>query len=69
MYVARIASEMRAETLAERLENVQWAVRPSTLNPQSSKLGLDLPIRVGEIAEDEVVDAAKKLREKGAGHR
>ena len=57
-----VSSEERAETLAEYLERVQWAVRSTSLNPYTSKLGPELPVDVGNISEHEVVKAGRQLR-------
>ena len=64
-----VSSEDRAETLAEYLENVQWAVRPTTCSLPQQRLGAELPVKVSAISEDEVVHAGRRLkREKACGN-
>ena len=57
-----VSSEARAETIAEYLEKVQWAVRPTTAATSSASLGPELPVNMGQITEAEIVKAAGKLR-------
>ena len=52
----------RAETLAEHLERVQWAVRPTTAVIDRPPIGDDLPIFTKDILEEELIRAAKHLR-------
>ena len=61
-----VSSEERAETLAEYFETVQWAVRPTTPNQYTDRLGPDLQLNSGPISESEVVAAGKLLNKKRA---
>ena len=63
---AVVESSQRAETSAEDLETVQWAVRPRTAIETSSSLGQPLGTRIGEITEKELRAAVKQLRSKRA---
>ena len=56
------SSEARAETLAEHLEHVQWAVRPLTTSDASTNDRQALEVNLGEISEKEVVSAGWKLK-------
>ena len=61
-----VESVMRAETFAEHLEKVQWAVRPLTAVESTSPLGQPLQSRISEITEGELRIAVKQLRSKRA---
>ena len=39
-----VSSEMRADTFAKHLEQVQWAVRPCSADVPSEEIGPDLPV-------------------------
>ena len=56
-----VSSEQRAETLAEYLEKVQWAVHPITMVDSTRHLGPGLPVNEMDITDDEVLKAAQKL--------
>ena len=56
-----VSSEQRAETLAEYLEKVQWAVRPMQPFQHSDHLGAELMVETGAITEAEVVKAGRSL--------
>lgn len=56
-----IPSSSRAERLAEHLETVQWAVRPSVLVEERAPK-TQLPVKLSDIATAEVESAAKRLR-------
>ena len=57
-----VSSEERAETLAEYLEKVQRAVRPTIPPVSHQPLGPTLPVNTNDITEHEVVCAARKLK-------
>ena len=57
-----VDSDCRADTLAEHLEKVQWAVRPMTFHPERAPLYEDLGVATGEITDDEVIRAAGSLK-------
>ena len=61
-----VSSEERAETLAAYLEQVQWAVRPTTAALSEEPLGPLLPINMSQITEGEVAEAAKRLKNRKA---
>ena len=57
-----LASNSRADTLADHLEKVQWAVRLVSL--REGKTGLIanlLPVELGNITENEICSATKQL--------
>ena len=58
-----VCSEHRAETLAEHLETVQWAVRPVALlvDPQPA-IDAPLPVNVGNFSESELCKAIGKMK-------
>ena len=57
---------MRAETFAEHLEKVQWAVRPLTAVDATSPLGQPLQSRISEFTEGELRIAVRQSRSKRA---
>ena len=57
-----VRSDRRAETMAEYLEKVQWAVRPVTTNRYGENLGEELPVECGRITELEIRRAARRLK-------
>ena len=57
-----VDSQERAKTLAEYYSSVQWAVRPITPTLYNDSIGPMLAVDDGQICEDEVVRAARKLR-------
>ena len=57
-----VSSERRAETLADHLEKVQWAVRHVTSAVDRGPIHAELPANVDEITADEVIAAVKKLK-------
>ena len=57
-----VSSEERAETLAEHLEKVQWAVRPTTAMLLSDRLDDELLVKTDQISLEEVFAAAKRLK-------
>ena len=60
-----VASDERAQTFADYLQDVQWAVRPATLN-DGAPLHAELPVADGPISLQELRLAIKALREKKA---
>ena len=57
-----MASDLRADTLAEHLEKVQWAVRPVSLREgQTGLIRNLLPVEMGNITKNEICSAAKQL--------
>ena len=56
-----VSTDQRAETLAQYLENVQWAVRPTVLALERPCLGCTLPVYLGDITQDEVIRAGRRL--------
>ena len=52
---------MRAETLAEHLEKVQWAIRPLSITQNYGLINQILPVELSEITKQEICFAAKKL--------
>ena len=59
---AEVDSDRRAETLAEHLETVQWAVRPTTLLENKPAIREELPMDLGDVHEKEVMAAAQGLK-------
>ena len=57
-----VSSECRAEAMAEYLENVHWAPRPTLPAACADMLGATLPVRTDSIDENEVISAATKLK-------
>ena len=57
-----VSSELRAETMAEHLEKVQWAVRPASVAPVRPPLGKELPVDVGPFTKQELVTAARAMK-------
>jgi len=56
-----ICSEDRADTFAEYLETVQWAVRPATV-VDDAPLFSELPVRTSPITFSELLDAVKAFK-------
>ena len=48
-----VSSEQRAETLAEHLEKVQWAVRPISATRPTERIGDELPVKIGAVTLEE----------------
>ena len=57
-----VDSDQRAETFAQYLERVQWAVRPVSTMQFSHDLGPPLPVSMHVFSEYEVLQAAAKLK-------
>ncbi len=57
-----VSSEERAETLAEYLESIQWAVRPASIVERPRQDNSPLPVLRGPITEPEVITAASALK-------
>ena len=57
-----VSSECRAETLAEYLEKVQWAVRPTSLLDPGALSASTLNVNVGEVTIQEVARAVKSMK-------
>ena len=57
-----VSSELRAETMADHLEKVQWAVRPASVAPDRPPLGQELPVDLGPFAKQELVTAARAMK-------
>ena len=57
-----VPSDMKAQTLAEYFEEVQWRLRILDGDVPNEALGLEFPIKVSEICLEEVMAACKKLR-------
>ena len=57
-----VDSDARAETFAEHLEKIQWAVRPTTVMQNTEAINEPLPVEVGAVTDDEVGKAAAKLK-------
>ena len=58
-----VSSEMRAETLADQLESVQWKVRPATLAPGfDPPLRGSLPVRTTPFTDGEFRRAIRKMK-------
>ena len=57
-----VSSEDRAQTMAEYLQEVQWAVRPCLAASTRRPIGGSLPINVGPITHGEVEEVVKKQR-------
>ena len=62
-----VDSDRRANTLAAHLEQVQWAVRPTTALPDASPIKGELMVDQGVITDAEVRQAARKLKRGRAG--
>ena len=62
-----VDSDRRADALAQHLENLQWAVRPTTALPDSPVVHPGLPVNLGTITDEEVMWAARRLRNRRAG--
>ena len=60
---AFVSSELRAETLADHLERIQWAVRPTSAVPARGALNDTLTINSGPITREEVLKAARSLKQ------
>ena len=56
-----VSSDARAETFAQYLENVQWAVRPAVLC-SDPPLHAELPVQQGKVTFEELKDAVRALR-------
>ena len=56
-----VSSDLRADTLAEHLEKVQWAVRPISLREGQGLISTVLPFELATITESEICYAAKQL--------
>ena len=65
----QVRSEQRAETLAEYLEKIQWAVRPIEPLQHTDHLGPDLAVDDGQISEAEVAAAGRLLNQRRASGR
>ena len=64
-----VDTALRAETFAEHLETVQWAVRPSLACEPRPPLGPEIPVSTEPFVREEVVSVLRKLRKgKAAGH-
>jgi hypothetical protein len=61
-----VSSEERSDTLGKYLQDVQWAVRPTSLLPPKPTLFERLPVNLDDITHDEVMHAGAKLRRKRA---
>ena len=61
-----VPSDERANLLAKHLEEVQWAVRPTTLMPANAVLSPELPVDSGNITMEEVMSACKRLKKSRA---
>ena len=57
-----VDSDRRAETMAQYLEQVQWAVRQTRAAPERPHLGEDLPVDMGPFTAQELRRAAKNLK-------
>jgi len=51
-----VDSDVRAETLAEHLEKVQWAERPATFGNTTPIAKENLPVKMSDITEEELRD-------------
>ena len=60
------SSEERANVLAKHLEEVQWALRPTTVMHNQAILNPELPIDHGDIRLAQVVAACRRLKTKRA---
>ena len=64
-----VSSEIRANTLAEHLEKIQWAVRATTIPDMTDGRQIrhdELPIKTTPITLEELFAAAKMLKRKRA---
>ena len=61
-----VFSDQRAETLADHLQNIQWAVHPCAAIPTGDPLGPTLNVDEKEISEEEVREAIAKLKNRKA---
>ena len=57
-----VDSDLRAETLADHLQNVQWRVRPEIVSDDRPPLGDQLGIQMGDITRKELTKAARRMR-------
>ena len=57
-----VSSDSRATTLAAHLEQVQWAVTPTSAAPDRAPLFDELQLDMGSPTEQEVITAGRKLR-------
>ena len=57
-----VSSAVRAETMAEHLEKVQWAVRPASVASVRPPLGEELPVDLGPFAKQELVTATRAMK-------
>ena len=57
-----VSSDERADTLGTYLQNVRWAVRPTPAVPEQQPLFDLLPVDLGDITNDEVIKAGRRLR-------
>jgi hypothetical protein len=57
-----VSSEDRAQTMADYLQSVQWAVRPVTASPDRAPLGPTLNVQTGSVQAWEVKRAAKGMK-------
>ena len=57
-----VESDLRAETLAEHLEQIQWATRPGIFTDTLPAIWDELPAECGDIRDEEVKDAVKRLK-------
>ena len=51
-----VDSELRADTLAAHLQQVQWA-RPTTVLPEPHPINQTLPVNIGPISHEEFCKA------------
>ena len=58
-----VSNELRATTLADHLEKVQWVVRTVTVAPLDEPLGEVLPASTPDTTTAEVLAAARKLKQ------
>ena len=56
-----VSLEMRADTFAKHLEQVQWAVRPCSADAPSEAIGPDLAVECAPMTSSELEAAIKKL--------
>ena len=56
-----VSSEERADTLAEYLESIQWAVRPATVTDEPPIFD-DLPVRRGPVTMLELKEAVHAFK-------
>ena len=57
-----VSSELQAETMAEHLGKVQWAVRPAPVAPVRPPLREELPVDVGPFTKQGLVTAARAMK-------